>query len=58
MDSTGLKLIVDAHRRAQRGGWRFALVHGPAQVQRLLSLTGVDQAITLATTRDGLLGEP
>jgi anti-sigma B factor antagonist len=58
MDSTGLQLIVDAHRRAQRGGWQFALVHGLAQVQRLLSLTGVDQAITLATTPEELLGEP
>jgi hypothetical protein len=37
---------------------QFALVHGPAQVQRLLSLTGVDQAITLATTPEELLGEP
>ena len=47
MDSTGLSILVRAHERATEGGRRFAVVRGPQQVQRLLSLTGVADRLTL-----------
>jgi anti-sigma B factor antagonist len=47
MDSTGLSLLVKAQRRAQDARRRLAVVKGGAQVQRLLTLTGVAERLTL-----------
>ena len=55
MDSTGLSVLVRAHQRASENGQRFGVVRGPQQVQRLLSLTGVADRLTLADTPDELL---
>jgi anti-anti-sigma factor len=55
MDSTGLSVLVRAHQRASESGQRFGVVRGPQQVQRLLSLTGVADRLTLADSPDELL---
>jgi anti-anti-sigma factor len=55
MDSTGLSILVKAHQQAEEAGQRFGLVKGPQQVQRLLTLTGVEDRLTLADTPDELL---
>jgi anti-sigma B factor antagonist len=55
MDSTGLSVLVRAHQRAGELGQRFGVVRGPQQVQRLLSLTGVADRLTLADSPDELL---
>ncbi len=47
MDSTGLSVLVRAHQRATEKGQQFVVVRGPQQVQRLLSLTGVADRLTL-----------
>lgn len=47
MDSTGLSVLVRAHQRASENGQRFAVVRGPQQVQRLLTLTGVADRLML-----------
>lgn len=47
MDSTGLSLLVKAQRRAKEARRRLAVVKGGAQVQRLLTLTGVAERLTL-----------
>jgi anti-sigma B factor antagonist len=52
MDSTGLSVLVRAHQRATESGQRFAVVRGPQQVQRLLSLTGVADRLTLVDSPD------
>jgi anti-sigma B factor antagonist len=46
MDSTGLSLIVQAHKSARANGHRFALRRGTSQVQRLFELTGLDDHLT------------
>jgi anti-sigma B factor antagonist len=48
MDSTGLSVLVRAHQRAEENGRRLGLVNGSQQVQRLLTLTGVAERLTLA----------
>jgi anti-anti-sigma factor len=48
MDSTGLSVLVRAHQRAEESGRRLGLVNGSQQVQRLLTLTGVADRLTLA----------
>ena len=55
MDSTGLSVLVRAHQRALQGGWRFGLVRGSSQVQRLLSITGIDERMNVADSPEQLL---
>jgi anti-sigma B factor antagonist len=55
MDSTGLSTLVKAHQRAEEAGQDLGLVRGPQQVQRLLSLTGVEERLTFADTPEELL---
>jgi anti-sigma B factor antagonist len=50
MDSTGLSVLVRAHQRSEEKGQRFGLINSSQQVQRLLSLTGVADRLTLAET--------
>jgi anti-sigma B factor antagonist len=55
MDSTGLSVLVRAHQKATQSGKRFAIVKGPQQVERLLSLTGVAERLTVVDTPEELL---
>ena len=57
MDSTGLSVLVRAHQRAEEQGRRLAMVKGPQQVQRLLSLTGVADRLTLVERPEDLIGD-
>jgi len=56
MDSTGLSVLVRAHQRAEEQDRQLAMVKGPQQVQRLLSLTGVGERLTLVDAPEELLG--
>jgi anti-anti-sigma factor len=56
MDSTGLSVLVRAHQRAEESGRRLGLVNGSQQVQRLLTLTGVADRLTLTDVPEELLG--
>lgn len=58
MDSTGLSVVVRAHQNAVESGRRFAVVRGGKQVQRLLSLTGVGDRLTVVDEPDELLRVP
>lgn len=55
MDSSGLSVLVRAHQKATQSGKRFAIVKGPQQVERLLSLTGVAERLTVVDTPEELL---
>jgi anti-anti-sigma factor len=55
MDSTGLSVLVRAQQHSQEIGRRFGVVSGRPQVQRLLSLTGVVERMTMADTVEELL---
>lgn len=57
MDSTGLSVLVRAHQRAEENGRRLGLVNGSQQVQRLLTLTGVADRLTLTDVPEELLGD-
>ncbi len=57
MDSTGLSVLVKAHQQAEEAGRKFALVRGPQQVQRLLTLTGVADRLQLVDDPDELTDE-
>lgn len=57
IDSTGLGVIVRHHQLAKEQGRRFGLVRGSGQVDRLLSLTGLDHELLTGDTPDQLLAE-
>jgi anti-sigma B factor antagonist len=53
VDSTGLGLIVDAHRRlVGANGRRFALCCPTDEVRRLFDLTALDEAVAVHPNRD------
>ena len=55
MDSTGLRVLLTAHQRAHETGRRFALVRGADQVERVLTLTGVRDLLTVVDAPEELL---
>lgn len=55
VDSTGLGVLVRAHQRAEELGHRLALVRGNGQVNRLLSLTGLDSQLLMGDSTEQLL---
>jgi anti-sigma B factor antagonist len=55
IDSAGLRVILSAHERSQEHGQGFALTRGPQQVQRLLSIAGVDEHLRIIASPDDQL---
>jgi anti-anti-sigma factor len=47
MDSSGLRLLVEAQQRAAQDGFDFAVVRGPASLERLFEVTGLDARLDL-----------
>jgi anti-sigma B factor antagonist len=47
LDSSGLRVIVSADQRARRENRRFVVVRGPDTVQRVFSITRLDQQLDL-----------
>lgn len=41
LDSTGLRLAIDVHSAAARDGFDFAIIEGPARVQRAFEICGL-----------------
>lgn len=55
VDSAGLRVILAAHERARSRGQEFALTKGSEQVQRLLSIAGVDDHLRVIDAPDDVL---
>jgi anti-sigma B factor antagonist len=47
MDSTGLRMLVAADKRAKDEGRALRIIRGPAPVQRILDLTGLGDKLPL-----------
>ena len=47
IDSTGLSALVGADERAREDGRDLLLVRGPAPVQRVFEITGLDRRFTM-----------
>jgi len=47
MDSTGLRTLVNANQRARSQGRRLAIVRGPEQVDRIFSVTRLDERLEI-----------
>jgi anti-sigma B factor antagonist len=55
IDSAGLRVILATHERSHQRGQAFALSRGSAQVQRLLSVAGLDEHLRIIESPDELL---
>ncbi|HEX6116573.1 MAG TPA: STAS domain-containing protein [Solirubrobacterales bacterium] len=51
MDSSGLRVLLTAHRRAEEAGRGFAIVKGGDTVNRLLEVTGLSERLELLDER-------
>ena len=47
LDSTGLRCLVTANERAREQGRRLVIVRGPDAVQRVFSITGLDDRLEI-----------
>ena len=45
IDSTGLRIVLETRQRAADQGFDLEIVRGPAQVQRVFELTGLDDRL-------------
>ena len=54
IDSTGLRALIAADERARSDGRRLALVRGPHAVERLLSVTQLDQRLDIVEDPDSI----
>jgi anti-anti-sigma factor len=50
MDSTGLRVIVSADKRAKRSGRRAVIVQGPQAVRRVFEITRLDERLEIVDT--------
>jgi anti-anti-sigma factor len=47
MDSSGLRIILAEHARAQEAGRKLSIVRGPAAVHRVFELTGTAELLPI-----------
>jgi anti-sigma B factor antagonist len=55
LDSTGLRAILLLDKRSTERGQAFALVRGSEQVQRLMTMTRVDEHLKIIATPEEIL---
>lgn len=47
MDSTGLRTLVQTHQRSETEGFGLSIWRGPSQIDRLLSVSGLESILPL-----------
>ena len=47
MDSSGLRMVLNAAEASDSSGWPFSLTHGPEQVRRLFEATRVTERLPI-----------
>jgi len=52
MDSTGIRLLLQAREHARRCRASLLLVRGPGEVMRVLELVGLDQQLAIVAPRE------
>jgi anti-sigma B factor antagonist len=54
LDSTGLRAVVTADERARENGRRFVIVRGPDAVQRVFSITRLEDRLDIVDDASSL----
>lgn len=47
MDVAGMRVLLNAARRAKREGWRLVVLNPQPQIRRLFALTAVDRSLEI-----------
>ena len=50
MDSTGLRVVVSADKRANKANRRLVIIQGPAAVRRVFEITRLDERLDIVDT--------
>jgi stage II sporulation protein AA (anti-sigma F factor antagonist) len=53
LDTSGLQLMVELHRRSQADGWSLTLVRGGTPVQRVFEIAGLEGILPFADEPPG-----
>lgn len=56
MDSTGLRVVVSADKRAARANRRLVIIQGPAAVRRVFEITRLDERLDIVDTPEEIEG--
>jgi anti-anti-sigma factor len=51
MDSTGIRLVLQAAQDAERTGWDFSITRGSRAVQRVFTAAGLEDRLPFARAR-------
>lgn len=51
IDSTGLRLVISAQVRAEKGGWDLAIIPGPERVHRVFRIAGLEDRLPFTEKR-------
>jgi anti-sigma B factor antagonist len=54
IDSTGLRAVIAADERARSAGRRFVIVRGTAAVERVFSVTQLDQRLDIVESPEAI----
>jgi anti-anti-sigma factor len=54
LDSTGLRCVITAAERAKQNQRRLVIVKGPDAVQRVFSITGLDDRLEMVDDASGV----
>jgi anti-sigma B factor antagonist len=54
IDSTGLRLVLETDALARQDGFNFAVVRGPAVVQRIFAITGAEEQLVFVDAPEDL----
>ncbi len=54
LDSTGLRCLVTADERGREGGRRVVIVRGPDPVQRVFSITRLEERLEMVDDASGI----
>ena len=52
LDSSGIRLLIEAQLASDRDGYRLTVVRGPDHVQRLFELAGLESRLTFVDHPD------
>jgi anti-sigma B factor antagonist len=58
LDSTGLRSIIAADARGREQGRRVTLIRGPAVVQRVFEITGLEGRLEIVADEASIASEP
>ena len=58
LDSTGLRCLVTADERARDEGRRVVIVRGPEPVQRVFSITRLEERLEMVDDASALVHDP